>query len=50
MDVCKLVHLLGEDRGVGSPGAGVTGSCELPDVGAGIKLRSSTRAVDTPNL
>lgn len=39
------MHTPMESRGIVSPDAIVTGSCELPDVGSDIKLESSGRAV-----
>lgn len=34
----------GNQKCVRSPGAGVTGGCELPDMGLGLQLRPSGRA------
>lgn len=36
--------------GVRSPGAGVAGTCKLPNIGAGNKLTSSGRAANTPKF
>lgn len=44
--VCAGVQIPVEVRGIRSPSIGVTGGCEVPDVGAGIKSRSSGRAVN----
>lgn len=39
------------EEGVSSPGAGVTGGCEILDMSIGIHLRSSERAITTwPSL
>lgn len=43
--VCKCPQRLGED--IGSPGAGVTGSREPPDMGAGNGAQVLHRAVYT---
>lgn len=37
------------EEGVGSPGVGNTGDCELPNVGVRNKLRSAGRAARAPN-
>jgi hypothetical protein len=36
-------------RGLRSPGAGITGSCGLPDVGLRTSLKSSVRSGCAPN-
>lgn len=40
-------YLQRPEESVMSPGAGVTGSCELPDLGA-TELQYSARSADTP--
>lgn len=38
-----------QSEGIGSPGAGVTGICEVPDVGAGTELWFLFRVVSDLN-
>lgn len=42
---CMSVCVPMEREGIGCPGAGITGRCELPDAGTGNKLGFSARAL-----
>lgn len=54
MYVCMYAHEYScpqrpEEKGVGSPEAGIIGSCELSDVDAGVVLESSATAAQALN-
>lgn len=42
---CMSVCVPMEREGIGCPGAGITGRCELPDAGTGNRLGFSSRAL-----
>jgi hypothetical protein len=47
--MCTVCMQVPTEEGIGSLGTGVTGICEVSDVGAGTKPRLFARAVSAPD-